>query len=164
MCDNTSQPIYWLGSTLCYYQLATYSTQVSLYTPFLSGINILSLPVRPKGGGASYVDREGRQQAYILLCTSVYCLDSCPTSVHQKLRLVRHSLFLHLSPSLKFLPCAFPANSSTTSFPFSPAHSLEERQHSDAGLLMFMLSIYQSRRELSGVGSVNWAVIRCLCN
>lgn len=38
------------------------------------------------------------------------------------------------------------------------------RKHSNAGLLMFMLSTCQNRGELSGSGSVNWALIRCCSN
>lgn len=47
---------------------------------------------------------------------------------------------------------------------FSLTRSREERKHSDAGLLMFMLSTCQSGGELSGSGSVNWALIRCCSN
>lgn len=47
---------------------------------------------------------------------------------------------------------------------FSLTQSQEEREHCDTGLLMFMLSTCQSRGELSGSGSVNWALIRCCSN
>lgn len=41
---------------------------------------------------------------------------------------------------------------------------LPPRKLSDAGPLMFMRSTCQSRGELSGSGSVNWALIRCCSN
>lgn len=47
---------------------------------------------------------------------------------------------------------------------FSLTHFLEERKHSDAGRLMFMFCTCQSGGELSGSGSVNWALIRCCSN
>lgn len=49
-------------------------------------------------------------------------------------------------------------------FTFPVTRSLEERKHSDAGLLMLMFSTCQSGGELSGSGSVNWALIRCCSN
>lgn len=47
---------------------------------------------------------------------------------------------------------------------FSFTHSQKEWKHTDGGLLMFMLSSCQSGGELSGSGSVNWALIRCCSN
>lgn len=47
---------------------------------------------------------------------------------------------------------------------FSHTHSQEESKRSHTGLLMFMFSTCQSGGELSGSGSVNWALIRCCSN
>lgn len=47
---------------------------------------------------------------------------------------------------------------------FTFSSHVPPRKLSDAGLLMFMLSTCQSRGELSGSGSVNWALIRCCSN
>lgn len=50
-----------------------------------------------------------------------------------------------------------------SSYLLFPLH-IPPRKLSDAGLLMFMLSSCQSGGELSGSGSVNWALIRCCSN
>lgn len=47
---------------------------------------------------------------------------------------------------------------------FSLPHSQEDRKCHYAGLLMFMFETCQSGGELSGSGSVNWALIRCCSN
>lgn len=80
---------------------------------------------------------------------------------------------LHLKkPTLYISSLCFPQQfwttkqqtASTAVIYFSLTHSQEERKQSDAGLLMFMLATCQSGGELSGSGSVNWALIRCCSN
>lgn len=87
-------------------------------------------------------------QSYI--CLLLEGLASCISSV--------------LVPTLPSIWTATQQTASKVVIYFSLTHSQEERMHCDTGLLMFMLSTCQRRRELSGSGSVNWALIRCCSN
>lgn len=128
------------------------------------------------------VSCENGRNNVLLLSRMVYCLDSCPTSSTRSLHVYRSTVFASQShicllsetlascissvlfPALHSVWTTAQQTASKVVIYFCLTHSLEERKHSDTGLLMFMLSTCQSRGELSGSGSVNWALIRCCSN
>lgn len=95
------------------------------------------------------------------VCSIMSCISSTETAGTTSL-----SLF-SLSSAYSSQCCGVfgpPCNRLPPKSLFTFSSHVPRRKLSDAGLLMFMLSTCQSRGELSGSGSVNWALIRCCSN